>query len=42
MEEFPEPEELTISVDCSKETEETIEKDKLDDDLDDDLDDLDF
>ena len=42
MEEFPEPEELTISVDCSKETEETIEENKLDDDLDDDLDDLDF
>ena len=42
MAEFPEPEELTISVDCSKETEESIEKDKLDDDLDDDLDDLDF
>ena len=35
MEEFPEPEELTINVDCSKETEETIENDKLDDDLDD-------
>jgi len=35
MEEFPEPEEQTINIDCSKETEETIEKNNLEDDLDD-------